>query len=212
MRYKIIIKECKKHGEVDHALTTKGSYICKQCRVEWTTNKRKRIKINLVKCHGDKCNICGYDKCITALQFHHIDPSQKDFNIAKAGGIIAFNKAIEETKKCILVCSNCHSEIHAGINKTKLKSSFIDNFFIKEKKINKCKKCSCEIKKHRMYCESCFDNKSPRFATRKVIRPSLIVLETEVLNIGYCATGRKYGVTDNTIRKWINYYKNNEYK
>lgn len=212
MKPKIIIKKCEKHGDVDHVSCVNGSYVCKKCRVEWTTNKRKRIKINLVKCHGGKCNICGYDKCITALQFHHIEPNKKDFNIAKAGGIIAFNKALDETKKCILVCSNCHSEIHAGINKAELKSSFIGNFFVKKIKINKCKKCNCEINKHRSYCDSCFNNKAPRFNARKVIRPSLIQLENMVSEIGYSATGRNYGVTDNTIRKWINYYKNNEYK
>jgi len=42
---------------------------------------------------------------------------------------------------------------------------------------------------------------------RKVERPPLEILEKEVLENGYCATGRKYGVSDNCIRKWIKSYK-----
>ena len=57
--------------------------------------------------------MCGYNKCIAALDFHHLDPN------AKEGGIIgttaSLEKQREEAKKCILVCANCHREIHAGV-------------------------------------------------------------------------------------------------
>jgi predicted HNH restriction endonuclease len=46
-----------------------------------------------------------------ALEFHHKDPSQKDFHVSTTG----IHKAREEVKKCILVCSNCHMELHGGI-------------------------------------------------------------------------------------------------
>jgi transposase-like protein len=42
---------------------------------------------------------------------------------------------------------------------------------------------------------------------RKSPRPSLDILLNEVQELGYCATGRKYGVTDNAIRKWIKSYQ-----
>jgi hypothetical protein len=47
-----------------------------------------------------------------SLLFHHLDPKQKDFQISKAGSTVSITKLREEAKKCILVCSNCHGEIH----------------------------------------------------------------------------------------------------
>jgi len=74
-------------------------------------DSRKALKEKLVKYKGGKCEICGYDKCIAALDFHHMDPNKKDFNIG-GSGVISFEKCKKEVDKCILVCSNCHREIH----------------------------------------------------------------------------------------------------
>lgn len=74
---------------------------------------RKRAKLKLVEYKGGKCQICGYDKAITALHFHHLNPDEKDFSLS--GKSISFDKLKKEVDKCILVCSNCHSEIHEGI-------------------------------------------------------------------------------------------------
>ena len=65
--------------------------------------------------HGGKCVRCGYDKCSGALEFHHIDPSQKDFTISNDRAKL--EESIEESKKCILLCANCHRELHAEIFK-----------------------------------------------------------------------------------------------
>lgn len=65
----------------------------------------------LIKYAGGECKKCSYNKCIRALEFHHLDPNEKDFGISKC-----LTKSIsslkEEVDKCILVCSNCHAEIH----------------------------------------------------------------------------------------------------
>lgn len=74
-------------------------------------DSRIRLKEKLVKYKGGKCEICGYDKCINALEFHHVDPSQKDFGIAN-GNAISLEKAKREVDKCLMVCANCHREIH----------------------------------------------------------------------------------------------------
>ena len=74
---------------------------------------RKRAKIKLVEYKGGKCQCCGYNKCIDALEFHHLDKKEKDFTIS--GKSWSFEKIKKETDKCILVCSNCHKEIHAGL-------------------------------------------------------------------------------------------------
>lgn len=74
---------------------------------------RRRMKKELAELLGGKCAVCGYSRCVVALEFHHLDPEKKDFNIGAK--IQAHAKAIEEVKKCVLLCSNCHREFHAGL-------------------------------------------------------------------------------------------------
>jgi hypothetical protein len=76
---------------------------------------RKRVKQNLIEYKGGKCEICGYNRCNRALQFHHLNSDEKDFTIS--GKSLSFEKLKNEVDKCILVCSNCHSEIHDNLIK-----------------------------------------------------------------------------------------------
>lgn len=74
--------------------------------------KRLVLKEQAIAFLGGKCQICGYDKCPAALDFHHVDGREKDFEIS---GRMAWSKALEEElAKCTLLCSNCHREVHAG--------------------------------------------------------------------------------------------------
>lgn len=63
---------------------------------------------------GDSCKLCGYNKCRHSLHFHHLDPATKDFQISGNWGL-SWKRVKEELDKCVLVCSNCHGEIHAGL-------------------------------------------------------------------------------------------------
>lgn len=74
---------------------------------------RQRTKEKAVKYKGGKCEIdgCGYNKCIWALDFHHKDPNEKDFQFSKYSNH-SWDRIKKEIDKCILVCSNCHREIH----------------------------------------------------------------------------------------------------
>ena len=74
---------------------------------------RKRTKQKLVEHKGGCCEICGYNKCIEALEFHHKDPDQKDFSLS--GKSWALDRLIEEANKCLMLCANCHREVHAGL-------------------------------------------------------------------------------------------------
>jgi len=71
---------------------------------------RRNNKQRAVKMLGGKCCKCGYNKCLKALEFHHPDDN-KEKNISKL--LWSWNKLIVEIKKCILICSNCHKEMHA---------------------------------------------------------------------------------------------------
>ncbi len=71
--------------------------------------KRARIRKEIDGLKVGGCSICGYSKCLTALCFHHVGGG-KDKEISKIQS--SLNMAIKEMNKCILVCSNCHAEIH----------------------------------------------------------------------------------------------------
>ncbi len=78
--------------------------------VKKTYKKRKKMAIDYM---GGKCQICGYSKCEGALSFHHIDPSKKEFTLS--GRCLSWSRMKTELDKCILVCLNCHAEIHNHI-------------------------------------------------------------------------------------------------
>lgn len=77
--------------------------------------RRKRLRELAVEYKGGKCTFCGYNRCLNALDFHHLDAKKKEFGISKDGITRSWEKNKKELEKCILVCSNCHREIHAGI-------------------------------------------------------------------------------------------------
>lgn len=79
---------------------------------EFINNRRKKNKLRGIEILGDKCELCGYDKCFDAFDFHHINPKEKDINVCKLLSK-EWNKKIEdEIKKCKLLCANCHREHH----------------------------------------------------------------------------------------------------
>lgn len=116
MQKKVIQKECKKHGLTNYVLLGSGYYRCRLCRTSHVTKWRKNLKAKLISEFGGKCQICGYCKCQEALQFHHIDPTLKEFSIAQYGNTRAYEKSREEAKKCILLCANCHAEVEADVS------------------------------------------------------------------------------------------------
>lgn len=77
--------------------------------------KKRALKKYLIDLKGGKCEKCGYSKCQGALQFHHIDPSQKEFNFSHVNlndSDYDLDRMIEELEKCKLLCANCHFEEH----------------------------------------------------------------------------------------------------
>jgi hypothetical protein len=110
-----MLKQCNKHGQTEHAEQGRGKnkrFRCKKCSVEAVSKRRKNLKEQAVKYKGGKCEKCGYFKCISALEFHHTDSTKKDFGIAANGNTRSWEKMKVELDKCIMLCSNCHREVH----------------------------------------------------------------------------------------------------
>ena len=77
---------------------------------------RKKTKQKLVEHIGGCCKVCGYNKSIDALHFHHLDPNTKSFGISDYLKSPSKNKDVyEEVEKCVILCANCHAEYHAGL-------------------------------------------------------------------------------------------------
>jgi len=71
----------------------------------------KKTKIELMNLLGGKCKKCGYKKCVNALEFHHKEKN-KEGHLSKIIKNVSKNKALKEANKCILLCANCHRELH----------------------------------------------------------------------------------------------------
>ncbi|MEX2196518.1 MAG: helix-turn-helix domain-containing protein [Thermoleophilaceae bacterium] len=111
-----ISRRCRTHGVTRYARTGSARhYRCKQCRAEAVARRRRRVKEILVAEAGGCCRLCGYDRSVTALHFHHLDPATKEFGIARGGFTRSLEKARAEARKCVLLCSNCHAEVEAGL-------------------------------------------------------------------------------------------------
>lgn len=85
-----------------------------ESRKHQKTILRRSMKLQAIKLLGGKCIICGYNRCVDALEFHHENPKEKEFKLG-SGNTLSWDEYKEEALKCILVCSNCHKEIHSKL-------------------------------------------------------------------------------------------------
>lgn len=107
---------CQIHGETEFAERKDGNrtkWKCLKCEAEAVQRRRDKVKLMSIAYKGGKCQICGYNRCNEALDFHHLDPSEKDFSLSGQHKPIELLK--KEVDKCILLCCRCHREIHAGV-------------------------------------------------------------------------------------------------
>lgn len=85
---------------------------CKSCTTEYKKNRSRNMKLLAVERLGGCCSKCGYSSCIDALDFHHTDPTKKEFSVSdiRKGSL---KKYLSEVDKCVLLCANCHRELHS---------------------------------------------------------------------------------------------------
>lgn len=174
-----------KHTSFGQRIHTKDNFFkIHEKRINCETIRRILLENNLKE---EKCEICNilpiWNNKPLVLQIDHINGNHCD------------NK-LENLR---FVCPNCHTQT----------STYSGKNIKVEKKVYHCKKCDNQVSKYckTLVCSNCQKND---ISKRKVKnRPSLETLEKDVKEFGYRASGRKYNVSDNTIRKWIKKYKNN---
>ena len=196
-------------------------------KAEDVSNYRRRRKINLIQVLGGKCQICGFNLFPDALEFHHEDPSQKDYGLASKGTCHDIETDLNEIKKCFLVCANCHRGIHSGYYNNPTEHTFNESLaqqLIDERNEKKtahikcCIDCGKQIDNHSIRCPECA-SKSRRICER----PARNELKDLIRTLPFTVIGKQFGVEDNTIRKWckaeqlpytkkeINAYSNDEW-
>jgi len=106
---------CPRHGLTTFRRRSKAGYRCLRCRAEAVTRRRRKVKQVLVRETGGACVVCGYDRCVAALEFHHVVPSEKRFSLSHRGVTRSLARARVEASKCVLLCANCHAEVEAGM-------------------------------------------------------------------------------------------------
>lgn len=111
-----MLHDCPKHGLVKHYRPSDRNQRCSKCSIEAVNKRRVELKILAVNYKGGKCELCDYNKSFKALEFHHKDPSCKDFAISGGGFTRSFEKMKPELDKCMLLCANCHREEHERLN------------------------------------------------------------------------------------------------
>ncbi len=155
---------------------------------------RREAKRTCVAYCGGKCEICEYNKCMSALVFHHLDPNGKDFGLS--GKSIAWKNIKPELDKCVMLCSNCHFEIHADMIEVpdKLSERIVpDNKYTRERVLKPKKKTR--------------PNKALKPFIWKVQRPPYKQLLQEIKETNQYQVSKKYGVSWNSVTKWIKMYE-----
>jgi len=109
------VMTCRYHGETTFQLDVRGTYRCLVCRSERVAKRRRKVKRILVHEAGGRCILCGYDRCVRALHFHHREPGGKAFGLSHGGYTHGIETLRREARKCVLLCSNCHAEVESGV-------------------------------------------------------------------------------------------------
>jgi hypothetical protein len=167
---------------------------------------QKRKKQNAVNHFGGKCQICGYNRCLDALEFHHVDKNLKEEAPAYIIMRWSWKRAFEELKKCILICSNCHRELHSNNLNRNLNADLVvpkPYEWIE----GTCKRCGEKFPTKKASPQIYCNPRCYHLDTRQTKRPSKEELKRLMEEkVPWKRLGKMFGVSDNAVRKWAKHY------
>jgi hypothetical protein len=159
---------------------TKSGFCSQKCRNTYNRKlKEYKNKLYLISFKGGKCEKCGYNKNLSALDFHHKDETNKEFTLGE-NRRASIEKQITEVEKCVLLCSNCHREEHAIRD--------IYDFWINE-------------------ANDCFDAEKILMGNRKIQWPPQEQIVELLWKIPMKEVSKKLGVSDFSLVEYVK--KNN---
>lgn len=111
-------KVCEVHGLTMHSLYKNGNSgfreYCNLCQSEKIKTRVESHREKARELLGRECRVCGYSRCESALEYHHLDPTKKEGTPSKIM-YRSWEKVEKELSNCILLCANCHREVHEGL-------------------------------------------------------------------------------------------------
>lgn len=171
--------------------------------VQWQQRAKKRSVVY----KGGRCVLCGYAKSMRSLNFHHLDPMKKDFAIS--GGVMAWDKMKLELDKCVLLCANCHGEVHDGSLEVTsfgptpeegmmlVHEAGLDTYSPQPRHQKCCPLCDAPIGWASNGCQSCMARKQKT----KIIWPDPIILADMVHASSFRQVAKQLGVSDRVVAK-----------
>jgi len=197
-------KHCLKILPISHFYKCNGRKnqfwtYCKECE----RIRKKQQLINFKhQCLNYKnqfsCSVCGYDKNVTALDFHHVNSNDKDFTISSVRKLLIDDSIKKELDKCQVLCSNCHREIHS------LEEKIFTPKFLEPRSPSHCVDCQVECSIHAQRCLSCY--KKHNFKQSKCPSKEQLIKDFEELKY-FTKVAKKYNVSDNAVRKWCDKFE-----
>lgn len=176
---------------------------------EYVCNHVKKRKRDLISLFGGKCCICGFNAFQEALEFHHIDPQTKSFGLTDSNSVTkALEKQLQEARKCVLLCANCHRGVHAGylklpvnaqdtFDEERAKELIESKWQVQHNQKKYCERCGIEISRDAKYCVEC-----AKLISRKVDRPSREELKKLIREKPFTHIAKDFSVSDNAVKKW----------
>lgn len=157
-------------------------------------SNHQSCKKHLIAERSHRCELCGlkeWREQPIPLEVHHKDG----------------NRTNNEYDNLQLLCPNCHAmtDTWKGRNIKQNQNNVDANAEADLHKKNNCLVCNSATA-NKKYCSSvCYhkSTKNPKLEKRKVFRPSLSQLKKDLENMSFVSVGKKYGVSDNCIRKWL---------
>lgn len=177
---------------------------CKECDKYNTIIRQTVFKELCVEYKGGKCEKCGYNKYIGALQFHHKDPSKKDFNISRCKNRVFDDSIKEELDKCNLLCANCHFEIHQVYNIKETKETWI--LYDKQKDLIRNSKIKKQLIDSKCVCgnqKSLKANKCVKCNNKNATERNLEEVITKIKETNFVQAAKYFNITDNGLRKFL---------
>jgi hypothetical protein len=165
---------------------------------------RKNTKARIIESMGGGCQICGYKKCDSALALHHIDPSQKDISLSSIrANPKNWISVVEELRKCVLLCHNCHSELHSGLINLPVNYKSFDETYVLYKKEKVLEQDECPVCKNikpklNKFCSLSCSSKSKFKVDWDNINLKELLKHNSIVNVA-----EKLNVSDMAVRKRI---------
>ena len=168
--------------------------------IDFKKGWRRRTREYLAAAFGGKCTICGYDRCLAALDYHHVEPKDKQLSTAMRNGY-AWKRIVQEARKCTILCCRCHRELHAGVIElpkvcAQFHEDYIDLPVLRQREFDECPVCGAEKYIKQKHCSrECSRISQQKFEIDRDVLSRLINEKP------YEEIGQIYNVSGNAVKK-----------